>query len=79
MGRVSSESSRRERAVEPYARNGGSRSGGGDGTRVYVGNLSWEVRWQSLKVTANNLPARFFSASMYLKLTDPSYIPSFIV
>lgn len=54
MGRVlggHSRGGREARVVQPYSR------GGGDGrnddvaqaNRVYVGNLSWDVRWQGLK------------------------------
>ena len=53
MGRVGGGNSRDSRTVQPYDRNdhdNGRSSGNSDGTRVYVGNLSWEVRWQDLKV-----------------------------
>jgi len=50
MGRVSGGNSRGSRAHQPYDRFGG-RGGAAGGTRVYVGNLSYEVRWQSLKVS----------------------------
>ena len=49
-GRAQSRSSRLVSVSNPYHRNVQQpQNSGRDGCRLYIGNLSWDVRWQDLK------------------------------